>query len=327
MKKSSVSPKLKVLAFTLAAILFLFSLYKIATVLEFRFESPISDCGSSRVIDFEGIKYIPDGNVISVLLMGIDADGEVSDSGSYRNDGLADFIGVAAFNIKEKTCTVLHINRDTMTDMNALGLGGSVVGTVNAQIALSHSYGSGLEDSCINTKGAVSKLLYNIVISNYISLNMDGLPVINDLVGGVEVTLDDDLTAVDPALKKGETVLLNGEQAVKFVRARYAVENQTNLERMSRQRQYMDSFYSVFTKELTDEKINMNEVFDKIEPYMVTDCNTGVVSMLSDKIKNYEFKGVVSVSGKTETGEDGVEFYPDETELKKTVLDIFYKPE
>ena len=272
MKKSSVSPKLKVLAFTLAAILFLFSLYKIATVLEFRFESPISDGGSSRVIEFEGIKYIPDGNVISVLLMGIDADGEVADSGSYRNDGLADFIGVAAFNIKEKTCTVLHINRDTMTDMNALGLGGSVVGTVNAQIALSHSYGSGLEDSCINTKGAVSKLLYNIVISNYISLNMDGLPVLNDLVGGVEVTLDDDLTAVDPALKKGETVLLNGEQAVKFVRARYAVENQTNLERMSRQRQYMDSFYSVFTKELTDEKINMNEVFDKIEPYMVTDA-------------------------------------------------------
>ena len=327
MKKASASPKLKVLAFTLAALLFLFSLYKIATVLEFHFEDPVENNGSSRVIEFEETKYIPDGNVVSVLLMGIDSDGEVADSESYRNDGLADFICVAAFNLRTKTCTVLHINRDTVTEMNALGLGGSVVGTVRAQIALSHSYGSGLEDSCINTKSAVSKLLYNIVISNYVSLNMDGIAILNDLVGGVEVTVDEDLTAIDPALKKGADVVLDGTQALKFVRARYAVGNQTNLERMARQKTYMESFYSVFTKQLSDDKINMDEVFDKIDPYMVTDCNTGVVSMLSDRLKSFEFKGVVSVSGKTEIGEDGVEFYPDETEFKKTVLDIFYKPE
>ena len=327
MKKASVSPKLKVLAFTLAALLFLFSLYKIATVLEFHFEDPVEDGGSSRVIEFDGIKYIPDGNVVSVLLMGIDSAGEVADSESYRNDGLADFICVAAFNLKTKTCTVLHVNRDTVTEMNALGLGGSSVGTVRAQIALAHSYGSGLEDSCINTKSAVSKLLYNIVISNYVSLNMDGIAILNDLAGGVEVTVDEDLTALDPALKKGETVRLNGSQALKFVRARYAVGNQTNLERMARQKTYMESFYSVFTKQLSDDKINMDEVFDKIDPYMVTDCNTGVVSMLSDRLKSFEFKGVVSVSGKIGIGEDGVEFYPDETEFKKTVLDIFYKPE
>ena len=58
MKKASVSPKLKVLAFTLAALLFLFSLYKIATVLEFHFEDPVEDGGSSRVIEFDGIKFL-----------------------------------------------------------------------------------------------------------------------------------------------------------------------------------------------------------------------------------------------------------------------------
>ena len=57
-----------------------------------------------------------------------------------------------------------------------------------------------------------------------------------------------------------------------------------------------------------------------------------LVNLYEDKIYEgqYSQSAVESVYNKifkTETGKDGVEFYPDETELKKTVLDIFYKPE
>lgn len=327
MKKVSVSPKLKVVCFAVAALLFLISVYKIATTLEFRFEDVISGGSSSRVIEYEGTKYVPDNNVTAIMLLGIDSDGEVSDSNSYRNDSLADFICVAAFDVKDKTCKVLHINRDTVTEMNALGLGGSTVGTVTAQIALSYSYGSGLEDSCINTKSAVSKLLGNIVISNYISINMDGIAEINDLVGGVEVTVNEDLTAIDPTLTKGSTILLKGKQALNFVRARYGVGEQTNTERMSRQRQYMESFYKTLTAKISDGDMNISEMFDKVDPYMVTDCNTGVVSTLSDRVGSFEFKGVYSISGTTSVGEDGTEFYPDENSLTEAILDLFYMPE
>ena len=70
-----------------------------------------------------------------------------------------------------------------------------------------------------NTVRAVSDLLSGIGIDYYISMNMDGVGVLNDSIGGVDVEVLDDFEDV-PEFKKGETVHLTGDLALTYVRGR-----------------------------------------------------------------------------------------------------------
>ena len=60
------------------------------------------------------------------------------------------------------------------------------------RISLSHCFGKGKEDSCQLTVEAVSNLLYDVPVDFYIALNLDGISELNDLLGGIEVTLEID---------------------------------------------------------------------------------------------------------------------------------------
>jgi LCP family protein required for cell wall assembly len=116
-------------------------------------------------------------------------------------------------------CSILYLNRDTMVQMPVLGLGGKEAGSVRAQLALAHTYGNGLEESCENTRRTVSDFLNGISIDYYISMRMDAIAMLNDAVGGVTVLVEDDFSQVDSSIPKG-LVTLRGEQALNFVRSR-----------------------------------------------------------------------------------------------------------
>ena len=47
-------------------------------------------------------------------------------------------------------------------------------------------------------------------IDFYVAMNMDGISELNDLAGGVTVTLEDDFSSIDPAMTKGTTLPLHG---------------------------------------------------------------------------------------------------------------------
>ena len=71
-------------------------------------------------------------------------------------------------------------------------------------------------------------------INGYLSLNMGGVGILVDLMEGITVKVTSDFSAVDPALTEGQTITMNGEQALEFVRTRKDVDDQTNLARMGR---------------------------------------------------------------------------------------------
>ena len=160
-----------------------------------------------KTITRDGVEYFPRQDITVMLVMGIDQEGPVQDSGHYRNPGAADMVMLLIFDEKEENGRILYLNRDTMLRMPVLGLGGKEAGTTYAQLALAHTYGSGLEDSCENTKNAVSVLLNGIAIDYYIAVNMDAISILNDAVGGVKVTVTDDFSQVDPSITKGEVHL------------------------------------------------------------------------------------------------------------------------
>ena len=90
-----------------------------------------------------------------------------------------------------------------MTECTVLGYLGSPIGTKEMQISLAHGFGDGKEESCEYAREAVEGLLLGESIDFYVAMNMDGISELNDLAGGVTVTLEDDFSSIDPAMAKG----------------------------------------------------------------------------------------------------------------------------
>jgi len=284
----------------------------------------VSEEHGEGAIFYDGRWYVPKEGLSTLLIIGVDAFGKAESSGSYNSGGQADFLMLAVLDKETKSYALLHLNRDTMTEIDALGVDGKIAGTTNGQIALAHAYGTGLEDSCENTVRAVSRLLYGVAIDDYVSVTMDAVSTLNDLVGGVTVTVEDDFSGVDDTLVKGETVCLNGSQALTYVRTRMGMEDSTNLARMNRQKQYVSALIEKLVSSLRKDDAFSIKVLESIADYMVTDCS---VSALSEKLSmfcEYDSEGLVSPEGTAEKGDDYMEFYPDEDALKSLVLELFY---
>ena len=95
---------------------------------------------------------------------------------------------------------------------------------------------------------AVSGLLGGIVINGYYEIHMQDIGKLNETVEGVTVTIESDFSKVDPSLKQGETITLNGEQAYHFLQNRTEVDDGGNVSRMKRQKQYMEAFFKKVSK-------------------------------------------------------------------------------
>jgi len=275
-----------------------------------------------------GQTYVENKDLITVLLLGIDTPGKAVSSDSYNNDQQADFLALLVIDPETNECTLLHINRDTMTDVSVLGVTGQAAGTVFGQIALAHTYGSGLKDSCENVTDTVSRLLCGITVDYYISINMDAVAVLNDQIGGVTVTIEDDFSQVDPELVKGETVTLTGEHALNFVRARQGMDDPTNLSRMARQRQFISAFFSQFQSKMSSENSSQENfilsLYHSLSDYLVTNCPVQTLSSLSDRLTKIEEIKTQDLTGTVEKGEF-VEFYPDKDKLFELTMNTFFE--
>lgn len=259
----------------------------------------------------------------SILVLGLDKfDNE--DSG-YNNDKQADFLMLLVIDHTAQTCTPIHINRDSMVNMDILGVAGEKIGTVKKQIALSHTYGNGREVSCRNAANAVEGLLLGMEIDHYVSVTMEAVPAYNDFIGGVTVEILDDFSSVDESMVKGEKIKLSGEQALKYVRSRYGLDDPTNNSRMYRQRQYLKALYEKSYKLADTEEGFIQRAALKMADYIVSDCSINKLESLIEKLTTYELAEIINIQGETVEGEEFMEFYPDEASVEKAVVDTFYK--
>ena len=182
---------------------------------------------TAETMEVDGVTYRRRTDLTTILVMGIDHDSEVEAEGSYQG-GQADFQRLIVIDSKDKTVRQLKIDRDTMAEVTVLGMLGNPVGTTQMQISLAHGFGDGKEESCGYARDAVSRLLQGENIDFYLAMSLDGISVLNDLAGGVTVTLEDDFSAADPAMTKGATLTLQGDQAEIFVRRRMDIGEGTN---------------------------------------------------------------------------------------------------
>lgn len=284
---------------------------------------------------FDGVAYRRK-NIVTYLLIGLDEFGEVHESGAYNNTMQADFLALLVVNKTDKSYSIVQINRDTMATVDRLGIGGMRAGTVYEQIALSHTYGDGLEMSAKNTVRAVSRLLgrgkdytgnpKDFDIDYYVTLNMDAVAKTNDYLGGVTLTLDEDedLSEINEEWIPGATVTLTGDDALQFVRARMSVQDGTNISRMKRQRHYIEALIKQQQGEVYGYSF-ASDLYSKIKDYIVTNCSLGNFDDLMGYISAYDYSETLTLEGEARDGEKYIEFYVDEAKLDETVREYFYE--
>ncbi|MBR5975032.1 MAG: LCP family protein [Clostridiales bacterium] len=291
------------------------------------FFDPYADEDQDPVIYYAGKAYTHKKNIETVLFMGIDSYGEAQEMEGHRNHDQVDVLMLAVINHDTKQYQVLQVNRDTMTEIPMIGSTGDRIGTIPAQIALSHTYGSGLQDSSEYTCEALTNLLMGEEVKHYITLKLDSIAIINHSVGGVEVTIPYDMTAYDETMTEGATILLSDKQAETFIRARRDLDDDKaiNSVRMERQQTYLDHW-----KKKAKEKLNQDagfalELILDLGDYMLTDYDLNSLSKLSDYLANYEYLGMTKIEGTYQMGEEFLEFYCDDTSLKDAVISLYYE--
>lgn len=276
-----------------------------------------------KTLEYQDTTYVARDGVDTYLFMGIDVEGPAKGNKGYIGGGQADVQLLLVVDRFNGTWRVLQINRDSMVQVPVLGVTGTEVSTEYQQIALAHSYGDGVETSCENNVTAVSRLFNNQYINGYMSLNMDAISILNDAVGGVEVTLLDDFSDTDASLVKGKTVTLSGDQAMAYVRGRQGVGDETNLSRMARQQQYLDGLYQKVTGLSTGAAV---EAFQSVEDYMVTNMGDQWLKLM-DRLKEYTKLEPLSIDGENYLDEQGSTAYRlDEESLQQVMIQLFYEP-
>ena len=280
-----------------------------------------------NTVALEGKLYGYDHRIETYLFIGTDQGGN-SEPEEYRG-AMADFLLLMVLDHTENTIGYLQIDRNTVTDVRELTWEGKEITSRKLQICTAHWYGRNPEMAAENTVYAVQKLLGLGKIDGYFELNIGDVGLMNHAVGGVEVTIADDLTANDPSLRKGETLVLDDGQAARFVRARMGVGEGTNAERMSRQGQYMAAFFrKVKEKTAEDPTFGLN-LWNALREASVSDMNGNDFSRIAQKMLKGTDKGIRRIEGETvlgyvlQDGEEHEEFYADEEKLVETVKELF----
>lgn len=279
-------------------------------------------------IRYQGKVWTYNQDILTFLCMGIDKKGEVKASGNLHRGGQADALFLAVLDQDQKKISIIGVNRDTMAEISVYDKDGLYIGKETAQIALQHAYGDGMEESCERTVEAVSHLFYGLPIHGYCALNMEVIPLLNDSIGGVDVTVEKDVyISGKRRWMAGEQIHLAGKDATYFVQGRDTSIAQSAEDRLARQKQYLQAFIQRAIQAVKQDMTLPVKLYSQVAPYMVTDITSDEVIYLAGQALSYHFdeESIYTMSGEVKMGEKFEEFYQDDTALYEMILKIFYK--
>ena len=150
-------------------------------------QSQTSQTSGSDTLEYKGGIYKYNDHLSNYLFLGIDTRNSVDTYQTQEDAGQADAIFVVSMDRATEEIKVLFIPRDSMTEIEVFNPSGKSLGESTDHINIQYAFGDGKQKSCELMKTAVSNLLDGLPIQGYCSMNMDGIPVITDFVGGVQI--------------------------------------------------------------------------------------------------------------------------------------------
>lgn len=285
-----------------------------------------TDTESSDTVKWNGKTYRYNDHLSNYVLMGVDNREKAETTVGQANAGQADAIYVVSLDRVKNTTTLISIPRDTMTEIQIYGPGGTDLGKQKDHISLSYAYGDGSHESCRLTKEAVSNLLYGLPIQGYCSINLDALPVLTESVGTVTVTVpNDSLQEKYPEFRKGTQVILTPENTETFVRYRDTEKSQSALARMERQQEFIRAYTEVAKAEYGKDPEFAVQLYTSLEPYMVTSMgNDEFVKLLQSAAQGQSNAGW-TVPGEGVEGDTYDEYEVDDEALYGKIIETFYE--
>lgn len=285
-----------------------------------------------RLVTYQGKTYRYNDHVVSLLFMGVDKTNINADA-SYGKNGQADSLFVATLDTKSGAVHIIPLSREIMTEVNVYTADGNFIGVEELQLCLAYAYGSTPEQGCENVLRSVNRLLYGLPIDAYVAIDLDGLNALNTAVGGVRVTVLEDIKFYhDPThithFKKGQPMTLNERTLIPYIQYRDD-DIGANNRRMLRQQQFLNEFIRKATNNVKGNFTLVEKYYNTLKPYAVSDLTLSKLTYLAG---TYLVGGQTSieylpVNGDTKLGEEYVEFYPDESSLYEAVLAAFYTKE
>ena len=218
------------------------------------------------------------GDVVNILVCGIDYEEGRNYSDASSNDGMTDMILYCQFDIKNGALHMLQIPRN------------SLVATQNRKITLSNgkTYAASnyqINSVALSNGGSIAALAdviydqYRLPVDYYVSVDMQALVEMVDNFGGIEVYIPHDMSFAGSVLKQGYRNL-DGASAEFFVRCRHG-EGYANsdIDRLNMQRYfYAGLFKRVRSMGVTDVIAQLPLIFNN---YIHTDMDlTTIAKML-----------------------------------------------
>ena len=275
-----------------------------------------------QYIVYNGVTYKYNENVTTLLFMGTDKR-DLNDQNEQGTGGQADVIEMMALDLKNRKLTMVNVPRDTMTDVAIYSASGYYTGMKKQQICLSYAYGDGKKTSCNNTMASVRRIFYNIPVSTYYSLDLDGIAAMNDAVGGVDVVSPETINK----FKEGQQYHLQGGDAESFVRDRVHDRADANMLRMQRQQVYARSFMNTVMSGVRKNPSVAVDLFNESAPYSCTNLNAAKVMYLAQDIVLHGSLSaeIVTVGKTTLNANEQAEFNISEKEFYEQFLSVYYE--
>lgn len=261
----------------------------------------------------------PKEGIQTLLVICLDSFEAPRDSGAYRNGNKADLIMVMVIDEARGKTTALQLNPDTIVSFTVPGTSDPV----DMPLGLVYSYGSGGSDSCLSGSKAVSKLLGGVPIDHYMTFTTDSIAIVNDMIGGVTVTVTEDFPKNYPQFAEGENVMLLGEDSVAFFRFR-ADEDIANEAHMERQRQYMSGMFAPFMEKASQENF-LTQLTLQLGDALSTDLTLSQMVQMLETLGVYELdETILTLQGNAEKADGEFRFYVSEESLEQTVNSLFF---
>lgn len=289
---------------------------------------------SAAPITVSGNEYTLDQDVVNILVLGVDYD-KTRVGGGLRSDTMM----LLSVNTKKNTAALISIPRDTRATVHKLNSGGSVSSTVTTKINAAFSYGASSESTSTfsnrakNAIDAVETLLnhngrFSINIDYYVIVDMDAIGPCVDAIGGVDVTLEDDmlnLNAPGYLGRKGDTIHLDGVKAESYVRVRKGgTLDGSDIGRAERQQNFVKAYLAKL--KTTNLITTVPNLYNQLSKYLYTNMDFEKVVALGMILKDADLSNLTikTIPGNSQTI-DGLSYYiADRTKLDTLIADLFY---
>ena len=281
-----------------------------------------------RYTEYNGKKYQYNNRVTTLLYAGLDSFDELKQTATYGDKARADSIMLIVLDEVSKKMSVVAINRDTMTEVHRFSRKGDDLGVYVTHLGYAYTNGDGGEASCENLKTAVSTLFNNLPIDGYMVSNQTSIVMINDLVGGVTVTVpNDDLAAKYPELTTGNVVTLDESNVRAYVQQRDTAVDFSNEGRIERQKSFVLSFMDEFGAMVKEDASSVWDSLEACSEWMQTDITKNKYLSLADAFSNTNLTpdSYYILEGEDQLGELHDEFYYDEDALQELIIKLFYR--